>query len=235
MSKSGSEHTITAAADAGRDLNKEAIQGLFHDVSTGLKAKLATHPKAPSTATLVVHGGAAIVSQLGSRVTTRDVDYLASPFDRALEKLGIEDGNRVLIEVIETIADKQGMGHGWMNFDAEQALMNIDFTMVKNGNELDVFTFLEFAAKKADIVLYNDGYLKILALPWSWAFARKIDRWVPKHGSPDKDKLDAAIFLWISGKDRVVEAGKTEPRLATVERSVCVVESRMCHSSVAVE
>ena len=86
------EFPISASSKAwlGRDLNKEELQGLFREISAKLQPALQATGKAPAEVSVVVHGGAAIVSSLGSRLTTRDVDYLASPFDRALEKVGVD-------------------------------------------------------------------------------------------------------------------------------------------------
>ncbi|KAL0565508.1 hypothetical protein V5O48_016518 [Marasmius crinis-equi] len=235
---------MPAGRNAGRDLGKKDLYDLFKLLSTLLKADFSNRKDAPARISLIVHGGAAIVCTAGFRATTRDVDFLATPFDRLLSKMDGKAPVETLMEIIAKIAAQRGMGHGWMNFEAELAISHIGMTMsdlMEDGKPLpkdwspkssgssegtDIYNVLARDAQKANIDVYKDDYLTILSLPWSWSFARKLDRWVSKHGNPTKDQLDAAMFLWLSKQNAVVIPAKA-PSIKPTVQSAWVEDDRV--------
>lgn len=86
-----------------KSLNKDDIDNLFYELNKSLRKRLRKQPRDYKVELYVV-GGACVVSVLGTRESTTDID--------AMWTIGSE-----MRDCINEVGDNLGLGHSWCNCD----------------------------------------------------------------------------------------------------------------------
>ncbi|KAI0067474.1 hypothetical protein BV25DRAFT_1762457, partial [Artomyces pyxidatus] len=133
--------------------------------------------------TLIVHGGAVMVlhRDLHHRQSTQDVDYIHRAF---VAQYRSPDAETRLRSCIASTAAVHGLGADWMNDHADVALPWATNPM---GQRYDPITHATLSV--SDNIIFQAPGLKLLMVPWSWAFALKFVRY------QKEDPRDIAAML----------------------------------------
>jgi len=167
-------------------LTSEYLLVVLGDLSTRIQIYFGT--MAPLD--LVVHGGAVMVLHKGlnSREYTLDIDYCHRAFVTEWTKKGLRDAEARLQTCIKETAERFNLGADWMNAHADVALPYGENPTTKETWDPAWHAAMTPQNVK-DNTVYSSPYLRLIAVPWSWAVAFKLVRYA-KY-----DPFDIACIL----------------------------------------
>jgi len=145
---------------------------------------------------LVVHGGAVMVlhPHMKHRESTQDVDYIHRSFVSEYRALGFADAEQRLRTCIAETALTFGLGADWMNDHADVAL---PWAQDQHGRTYDPIFHASTQPQNALAqTIFNERGLALVAVPWPWAVALKLVRYLKQ------DPTDCAAVLRLGSAQR---------------------------------
>ncbi|THH26877.1 hypothetical protein EUX98_g7311 [Antrodiella citrinella] len=145
---------------------------------------------------IVIHGGAAMVlhKDITTRKQTFDVDYLHRAFEMHWKKhVGLCDAGARLRKCILETGDYFRLGRNWMNSVGDKSIAHaFDPT---TGDTYDCMWDAAMSPEnRKENTVYSSRRLTLIAVPWYWAAANKLDRFLPKDATDVADILE--LLMW---------------------------------------
>ncbi|KAH8105104.1 hypothetical protein BXZ70DRAFT_919402 [Cristinia sonorae] len=157
-------------------LTSEYLLVVLSDLST----RIARYFGSMAPVNLVVHGGVVMVLHEGlkTRPYTLDIDYCHRGFVVEWANRGLCDADARLKKCIAETAERFDLGPDWMNAHADTALPHRP-PLEKAPQTYDhVWHAAMEKQNMEDNTIYRSDYLRLIAVPWSWGVALKLQRYL---------------------------------------------------------